>query len=150
MNKLLNIIRHILLILLLVFIGLFIYKYYLDVSLNQTGIVFTFEIILTYFLLFIFYLSCILDIFVKKYKVKDMNRYNKVIIIGIIPILIIFGRMLFDSTIISNLKPIDIINKYFLIGTGYSFFEHNIYVIIILIILMLTYKFINLRKSTRK
>lgn len=149
MDKIFKIIKYILLMTLLVFIGLFIHKYYLDYPMKKTGIVITAKVIGIFVALIILFIMNIFDIISKEYKVRNVNKYNLLTIISLIPINLIFFRMLFDSTLLSNVKPTEYITKEFLLKNGYLFIDYNSIVIIIIVILLLIYRVINLKKSTK-
>ena len=149
MSKILPKLKYILLIVLLVLIGLFVYRYYIKYSRNQTAIEITLKMIVMYILLGIYYIINIKNLFRKKSKINNPFKYHLVNIIGILPIIVVFTRMMIDPTIISNIKS-SFVEKGFLIGQGYSFIEYNSLVIIIILILLIVYHFLNIRKSTKK
>ena len=149
MNKCLYIIKNILLISLLVFIGLFINKYYLMYSSNDTFIIIRPCVLIMFATILIYYIINIINLFNKKNRIKNNLRYNLINVIGLIPINLVFIRILFDKTIISNVKPTPIIPKYELIGFGYSYIESNSYIVIIILVLLIIYYFLNKRKSTK-
>lgn len=148
MNKLIKIFKYILLILLFILISIFVYKFYLKYPLSFTGIMFKLNTIIMYILLFVIYIFNIMDLFRKKHKINNESKYNLITIIGIIPVIIIFIRILFDKTILSNIST-GYISKELLIKEGYSFIEYNSYIIIIISILLILYRIINVRKSTK-
>ena len=149
MNKALKYIRYILLILLVVLVSMFVYKFYLKFSPNKTGIEFRLSVVIMLASLVLLLIMNILDLFIKKFKVVDSLKYNLITIIGLIPINIVFFRILFDKTIITNTKT-SIITEELLIGEGHSFIEYNSYIIITIIFLLILYRLINTRKSTKK
>ena len=149
MNKCLYIIKNILLISLLVFIGLFINKYYLMYSSNDTFIIIRPCVLIMFATILIYFIIKIINLFNKKNKTKNNLRYNLINVIGLIPINLVFIRILFDKTIISNVEPTSIIPKYELIGFGYSYIESNSYIVIIILVLLIIYYFLNKRKSTK-
>ena len=149
MDKFIKIIKYILLITLLVFIGLFIYKYYLEYPMKKTNITITAEVIGMFISLIILFIINILDLLSKNNKVRNVNRYNLLTVISLVPIDLIFFRMLFDNTLLSNVKPTQYITKEFLLQNGYLFIDNNSIVIIIIVTLLLIYRCINLKKSTK-
>lgn len=148
MDKIYKYVKYVLLIFLAVLIGVFVYKFYIKYSLSKTGIQLTLNIVIMLISLFLLYVMNILDLFLKKLKVINSLKYNLISIIGLIPINIIFFRILFDKTIITNVKS-NIIIKELLIREGHSFIEYNSYIIIAIIFLLILYRLINTRKSTK-
>lgn len=149
MDKFIKIIKYIFLITLLVFIGLFIYKYYLEYPMKKTNITITAEVVVMFISLIILFIINILDLLSKKQKVRNVNRYNLLTVISLVPINLIFFRMLFDNTLLSNVKPTQYITKEFLLQNGYLFINNNSIVIIVIVTLLVIYRCINLKKSTK-
>lgn len=148
MNKVFKYIRYILLIILVILFSIFVYKFYIQYKPSKTGIQFTLNIVIMLIALFLLFVMNIWDLLSKKFKVINSLKYNLISIIGLIPINIVFFRILFDKTIITNVKS-NIITKEFLIKEGHSFIEYNSYIIIIIIFLLILYRLINTRKSTK-
>ena len=148
MNKVLKFFRYSFLILLVILVSIYIYKFYIKFSFSKTGIEFRLNVVIMLISLFLLFVMNILDLFLKKFKVINSFKYNLITIIGLIPLNIIFLRILFDKTIITNVKT-NIITEELLLGEGHSYIEYNSYIIIIIIFLLILYRFINTRKSTK-
>lgn len=148
MNNIVKYIKITLLTTLAFLTGMYIFRFYILYPPKKTGIELNIYVVIMLILLILLFLINIIDIFVKKYKVYDKFKYNLITIIGIIPINIIFVRLLFDKSIIANVKS-NIITNDVLIGQGHSFIEYNSFIIIIITFLLITYRLVNNRKSTK-
>ena len=149
MNKFCSFIRYIFLIILFIFIIMFITKYYVGVNFSESNININIGIILMFIFLTAIFTINLYDLFGKKYKVKDLRRYNILSILGLIAINLVFFRSLFDKSIIINLKPSGLITKDFLLKNSYSYFKYNSLVVIIISALIILYRIINVKKSAK-
>ena len=133
MNKLLILVKYILFIICMFFVGMFFYKY------NFLRNVLTFSFISMLVLFLVALVLNIIDLLGSK-KVNKLVGYNILSIIDLLVILFIFGRTLFDKSIISN----QLDEYYYIYGFKYCMFY--CYFIGILLVLNVIYYFINTKK----
>ena len=145
MNKFFKICKHVLLIALVIIVILFIKKYKFDIT--RRPYVFSWRDVV---LLGLFIIYSVFDIY-DLIKFKKDNRSTMYYIVNslvLLTIISVFGRCVFDPSIIANKKNLSISMMYHcsMYGVELIFFFH--YYFEALIILLLIYRF-SCRKSTK-
>lgn len=109
-----------------------------------------YKVMLIFIAILAFIILNILDLILKRFSVKNKLSYDLINIIGILPICLLFTRILYDNTLIFNTILKLTYDKEYIIQSLYSYLEYNSFVIILLPILIIIYRLINTVKSTKK
>lgn len=145
MNKLLCLIKYLLFLVSALLIIYFIKEYHLFRKEEITKFNFTFIVTISLFII-IFILNIIDLIRIK--KINKLNGYNILSIVDLMTIIFIFGRTLFDKSIVSNQLKDIFYGYYDIYGFKYCMFYCTI--INILLILNIIFIIINIKKTKRK
>lgn len=150
MRKFCFIMRYLLLIFLIFLISSFMKEYYSLIRSDFRQYEIRYKVMLIFIAILAFIILNILDLILKRFSVKNKLSYDLINIIGILPICLLFTRILYDNTLIFNTILKLTYDKEYIIQSLYSYLEYNSFVIILLPILIIIYRLINTVKSTKK
>lgn len=150
MRKFCFIMRYLLLIFLIFLISSFMKEYYSLIRSDFRQYEIRYKVMLIFIAILAFIILNILDLILKRFSVKNKLSYDLINIIGILPICLLFTRILYDNTLIFNTILKLTYDKEYIIQSLYSYLEYNSFVIILLPILIIIYRLINTIKSTKK
>lgn len=150
MRKFCFIMRYLLLIFLIFLISSFMKEYYSSIRSDFRQFEIRYKVMLIFIAILAFIILNILDLILKRFSVKNKLSYDLINIIGILPICLLFTRILYDNTLIFNTILKLTYDKEYIIQSLYSYLEYNSFVIILLPILIIIYRLINTEKSTKK
>lgn len=152
MNKLLNYLKIALLLTLTIFITIFMFKSF-RAAIKLDFYTVSYHLI-SICILFIAYLALNIYDFFKKKSYLYNTKHNIISIVCITIILLLFIRVLYDPTFLANVPNFnsyysDKIDYYYYFELNIAYIESNTLYIDIILGLLIVYRFINYKKSTK-